>query len=231
MKYTKKINASVLKWSAMATMFVDHLGIMLAGKGIPVIAYYIMRGIGRLSFPIFCFLLVEGFRHTKSFPKYMVRIGIFAVLSEIPYDFLNCGRIFDPLQNNILFTFCIALLVLYLISKYLGRGTKGIVFSLLIVTAGIAVSYLLKLEYSYKCILISVFFYITGQGIQYTFYRNVAVTAVLLIDSSAVGLAAPLSLFLISGYNGEKGIFPKWFGYAFYPLHLMILGLIGTYIL
>ncbi len=221
-------NASILKCIAVFTMLIDHIGIMLAGTGVNMVVYSILRCVGRLAFPLFCFLLVEGFVHTRSCGKYILRIFLFAILSEIPYDLLNFGNFINLTHNNILFTFTIAIGMLFLLSKCVGKGTKGIVAAIIIVTVFAGLSVCFRTEYSWRCIFIVAFFYIARSNFM---MRNISVAAILLIDTSWVGLMALFALIPINGYNGEKGKFPKWIGYAFYPIHILILWSVDRFIL
>ena len=81
----KKISGYRLKYIALFSMFLDHIGVI--GKAfLSKNVYFLLRAVGRLSFPLFCFILAEGFFHTKNRKKYQQRLFIFALLSEIPYD-------------------------------------------------------------------------------------------------------------------------------------------------
>ena len=110
---TKKIglNSFWLKMIAITTMLIDHVGAVLLPQ------YPILRIIGRIAFPIFCFLLVEGFMHTHDVIRYMTRIGLFALISEIPFDLLFYGRILDGTHQNVFFTLFIGLVMLYYLTK------------------------------------------------------------------------------------------------------------------
>ena len=83
MSNNRIINASVLKWIAVITMLIDHVGVVFFPE------YSIIRWIGRISFPLFAFLICEGYRHTSNIWKYFLRLGIFAIISEIPYDIVK----------------------------------------------------------------------------------------------------------------------------------------------
>ncbi len=221
-------NASALKCIAIGIMLIDHIGIMLAGNGANTVVYSILRGTGRLAFPIFCFLLVEGFVHTHSCGKYILRLFLFAVASEIPYDLFNFGSVINLTHNNILFTFTIAVGMLFLISKCVGKGNKGLAAAIIIITACAGLSVFLRTEYSWRCIFIVAFLYIARTNFS---MRNISVAVMLLIDTSLIGLMSLFSLIFISGYNGEKGKFPKWAGYVFYPIHLLVLWSLDRFIL
>ena len=224
-----KINAAMLKWLAVITMITDHLAVMLM-ECIPTVMYYVMRGFGRLSFPIFCFLLVEGFVHTKSFSKYLIRMIVFAILSQIPYNILRYGNIVGGGYFNILFTFSVTLIVLYILSKCDMKKITGVLAGGISIAAGMTVAYMLNLEYSYKCILLAVIFYYTGIKIEHRMVKIIGAIAVLYIDCGLIGLVTPLSLIFIDAYNGEKGGFPKWLGYVFYPAHLFLFGMVKYYL-
>ena len=73
------MSTTVLKLIALLSMALDHTGAVLFPQA------QWMRIIGRLAFPIYCFCLVEGYRHTSSVPRYLARLGLFALLSEIPF--------------------------------------------------------------------------------------------------------------------------------------------------
>lgn len=121
------ISGSTLKLIAIITMLIDHIGAVVllrvlysdfAYAASPdrykllYNIYVIMRSIGRLAFPIFCFLLVEGFLHTRSVAKYAVRLTIFALVSEIPFDLSLHSQLFYVGHQNVFFTLLIGLLVM-----------------------------------------------------------------------------------------------------------------------
>lgn len=95
-----------LKIIAMVTMVIDHTGLSLFGRS-PTI-YIAMRIIGRLSFPIFAFLIAEGCRHTHNIRKYFLRLIVFAFISEIPFDLMISGEPFYLKDQNVYFTLAIA---------------------------------------------------------------------------------------------------------------------------
>ena len=98
-----------LKWIAVITMVIDHIGAVLFPGEL------ILRIIGRLSFPIFCFLLTEGFCHTHNRRAYMQRLGVFALVSEVPYDLTFHGKLLDLERQNIFFTLLLGVILLNLL--------------------------------------------------------------------------------------------------------------------
>lgn len=243
------MNTFRLKIIAIITMLIDHTGAVL----FPEPQYFWLRIIGRLSFPIFVFLLVEGFNHTRNVKKYLARLGIFALLSDIPfnlafYNSFNSGsdiRIDLPAafksadafktflikmisHQNIFFTLFLGLLAIYLMSLIEVKFRKQIFMSNLldaIITLVFSfVAILLRTDYDMFGILLIVAFYL--------FRGSKAILALSLITLSlalpdySIELIGLFSLIPIAFYNGQKGRNIKYLFYAFYPVHLLILFLI-----
>ena len=103
------MSAFTLKLLALVTMIIDHVGAIFFPQ------FIWLRYIGRLSMPIYAFLLVQGYMHTRNFNCYALRMGIFALLSEVPYDLLFQGTWLEFQRQNILFTFLTALFVMKLL--------------------------------------------------------------------------------------------------------------------
>ncbi|MBQ6875773.1 MAG: hypothetical protein IJN46_06025, partial [Lachnospiraceae bacterium] len=113
------LSADALKWIAMVTMFIDHLAYTSLNPYGPhyVEMYTVMRTIGRIAFPLYCFLLVEGFMHTGNYRRYVLRIGLFALLSEIPFDLALMDSVLEFRSNNVFFTLLAGLLLIWGISR------------------------------------------------------------------------------------------------------------------
>ncbi len=125
------MNRRVIQIIAYVTMMIDHLAASLALTWWNVWAdpaaynfYTFLRGVGRMAFPLFIFGLVNGTRHTRSLPKYILRIGIFAVISELPFDFALFGKVWTADHQNVMLTLLIGLLVLIIIRW--GTHQKGL---------------------------------------------------------------------------------------------------------
>ncbi len=155
-KKMKPITGTGLKIIAIITMFIDHFGAILyeafmdqyvkatelldsnsleyAARqdsiSIMALGYFILRMIGRMGFPIFVFLLIEGFEHTRNVKKYALNLLIFGIISELPFNLGFKGTLFAPQYQNVFFTLFLGLLSLitirYLTEKY--KGKKGLSF-------------------------------------------------------------------------------------------------------
>ena len=117
------IDGPVVKYIAVVTMFIDHFAYCFAHR-LPGAAVTVMRGIGRLAFPAFCLLLVQGFRHTRSVKNYGLRLAAAALLSEIPFDLMIFGKLWEPAGQNVIWTLLLSLGMLYAMDLAAQRGGK-----------------------------------------------------------------------------------------------------------
>ena len=228
----------VLKYIALATMTIDHIALVLLPRD--TLLYTAMRGIGRISFPLYCFLLVEGYRHTSSRKAYFTRLVLFSLLSEIPFDMalFHFPLIRTPSilfgHQNIFFTLAFAFLAMYLIDYYWFRN-QWIGFTGFILLGILAE--LLKFDYGLTGVLVAVIPFLCRKfrpDINPLFLSVLTVLPLFSPDSISgifVCLAVPCMFF----YNGQKGSplpngksFPgaKYLFYIYYPLHLFIISII-----
>lgn len=232
------ISGNGLKLFAAVTMVIDHIGAglvepywnkcyegavksasmeLLQTLGNVDLA---LRLVGRLSFPVFCFLLVEGFLHTRDWKKYAGRLFVFGLLSELPFDRLFFGSWFNPEHQNVYPTLFIALLVLVGYQRYVFDPLK----KYLVVLAGCGTAYLLRCDYDAFGILLVV--------VLYEFHGNKTMQALaggLMAGVQSISFwgASALAFIPIHMYNGKKGrLNLKYFFYWFYPVHLAVLCLI-----
>lgn len=251
------MNASKLKWIAIITMFIDHisctmleLGVMSTpwyihhqkGAGLPILILdIILRGIGRLAFPIFCFFIAEGYHRTRSVSKYFLRLLAFAIISEIPFDIAMNLRSFkhgilEFTYQNVGFTLLFGLIaiivwdsVIRLIKEHFHSEKHGRITAVFSYAAAILATIILcvgisyiRTDYGFLGMLTVLMFHIFYDN---TKLRNIMVSIVLLVNNP-FELPGLISLWLIGKYNGEKGNMPRYLLYAFYPAHLLLLGLI-----
>lgn len=229
------MTSSVLKLIAMITMVIDHVGIVFFPQ------YPVFRMIGRLSFPIFAFLISEGFYYTKNLKKYILRMTVFAVLTEPIYMLFSIGRIEFSFSNNhnVLFSFVLALLLLYFVKS--GIDKKGKLWFLWFVPAiaGLAVADLLYFSYgSYGMLMIIAFYLIKRANLNSSTQKNILITLALaatttlycLINNNTFQATAVFAAIPLWFYNGKKGFkMPKYLFYIFYPAHLLVLFLIAEF--
>lgn len=238
MNMKKGITGSTLKMIAIVTMLIDHIGAVLIERNLlyapdSSIAQMaqqpwfevdmVLRLIGRIAFPIFAFLLVEGITHTRDVKKYLFRLLIFGFVSEIPFDLAIFGRPVNMGYQNVFFTLFAAGVVLYFLEKYEGFTPQRRFLQLGIVILGMGAATLLKTDYSWIGVLLVV--------ILYVFRNNYVRRNVFGSLCVAFELTAPLAFVPIHYYNGERGWSMKYFFYCFYPGHLLILYLIGIFLL
>lgn len=216
-----------LKMIAIITMLIDHIGVVMIPSN--TTAYLIFRSIGRLAFPIFAFLIVEGFYHTRDVKKYLARLGIFALVSELPFDLAFYGNFYMGHQN-IFFTLFLGLLLIVLMKEVESKFSKkevllNLINSILIISFCV-IAFFLEVDYNFLGVLLIVAFYL------FRGHKILLVLSLLIIFGAILGgisVLATLSMAFIAIYNGKKGKSMKYFFYTFYPAHLLILFLISKY--
>ncbi len=225
----KILDSSMLKLIAIITMLIDHAAlILLSGTefatspllslgGKQITLYFILRKIGRLAFPIFCFLVTEGFIHTKNFKKYLLNLSLFALISEIPFDLMVGGKFLYLGKQNIYFTLALGVIALWVIKNTENNLKKFVLLALIL-----AVAIVLKVDYGYRGVMLIILIHVLR--------NSPAVQAALALPMLSGGYAALCAFVPINMYNGKRGFikgkFLKYFFYAFYPLHIICLLLI-----
>ena len=230
----KDISAATLKWIALVTMTIDHFaasglfdrlayGEVWFGQWGDV-GYMTMRVIGRLAFPIYCFLLTEGFRYTHSRKGYALRLGLFALISEIPFDIATMGTIWNAWHQNVFFTLLFGLLALMLADPLYQRGEQGKAF--FIVLGFALAAELLRTDYGFFGVaVIAAMHFLRERTVE-----KYLLTAGLLIGAGTLEVAALPAFGLMHCYNGRQGQQSKVLRllfYWYYPLHLLVFGLVG----
>lgn len=216
------MNIFLLKTIALISMIIDHYGVIFHDG---VFAY---RIIGRLAFPIYAFLLVEGYSHTKNVKKYAKRLLLFALISEVPFDLAFYNGI-SLTHQNIFFTLFIGLMMMY----FLDNQDKYNLDTLSILSLGIFAAIFLFVDYNFLGIVyILAFFYTRDMDSPKKIFKvAVAIFMVNLLTFSSIQHFSILSLPLLYFYNGKLGPQNKFIQILFYiayPLHLIIFYLIQT---
>ncbi len=225
------ISGSTLKWIAVLSMLIDHIGAILIGPytydgGFSVL-YYTCRLIGRIAFPIYCFLLVEGFLHTRHLANYCLRLALFALISEIPFDLAFRGTLFAWNYQNVFFTLLIGLLTISCMNRMEISLRHAPAVCLLgriaVLASGMACAWYLKTDYAQTGVLSIAVFYLLRTN---KLYASLG-ACVCLNYLSGLEISAFASVPLIQFYNGSRGAHLKYFFYLFYPLHLLILAVLA----
>lgn len=222
----QKINGAQLKYIAFASMFIDHFNKaiitpFLTGSGPLNLITAIFDILGRIAFPIFCFFIVEGFFKTKSRRKYLRNLLIFAIISEIPYDMFQSAVFINTWSQNILWGLALGLFTIMVIDKLKEKIKKRplrIFVSIIIVALSSLGSMLISADYEYYAIIIIYIYYL--------FYDKRLLASGLGYLVIIKEIYAILGFATVLLYNGEKGKQNKTFNYLFYPVHLLILGII-----
>ncbi|MBQ3276528.1 MAG: hypothetical protein IJH47_05670 [Oscillospiraceae bacterium] len=217
------LDGTALKIIAMASMILDHVG----DNFFPGQLW--MRALGRIAMPIFAFCVAEGFIHTRDRGRYLRRMGVFALVSEIPFDLVTAGKVLEFSHQNILVTFFWAILALICYEKILSGGRSAGRTALgAVVLAGAALASL-PLGMDYNLLAVGMIFLFTLLRNKTLPFRNLAVMAYhALLRNVGIywfGLLGFLPLFL---YNGKRGRGLKWLFYVFYPGHLLAIYLLRT---
>ena len=237
-----KIETTSFSLHIMAMMFMlcDHLW------GTSIVSYDIFTCIGRLTFPIFAFLIVEGYFHTSNLKKYVKRLLLFAIISEIPFNLVMGSSVFFPIHQNVLWSFLISIGLIHWNEK---AKEKQIWKRVLIGIATFCIAYIggiiTFVDYYNAGILMTLTFYffrgkkwwnylgqlicmwyvnselLGGYGYEFVLAGNTH-----FIPRQAIAL---LALIPIWQYNGKQGYHSKKMQYAyyvFYPLHILVLGIV-----
>lgn len=232
-----KLNRNIIKYIAAATMFIDHIGMFFVPVSSPL--GFLMRIIGRLTAPIMCMFLAEGYIYTSSKKKYGLRLLVFAVISQFAYAFSHDFSLLTA-DFNMIFTLFLCFVILLAYDKI-----KNEFFRFASIAACVAVSYFCDWGIIAPMWVLTFYIYRYNKEKQTLVFSAVSVLHVLscvifsIINGShwygelwqlGVFLFIPF-IYLYDGANGKKSAFSKWFFYIFYPLHLVVLGCIDRFLI
>lgn len=234
------LSSTFLHIFAMAVMFLDH------AYAIGLCNALWMNCVGRLAFPIFSFMLVEGYFHTRSVRRYALRLLAAAVVSELPFNLLAGGGWLYPFHQNVMWTLLISLGAIHLgeLARKQGNVLLRMFTAAFTVVGGYILGTLLMVDYYGVGVLsVLVFYFLRGDGwlrkmgqLAGMYYLNCEMLGSQLLPLTAFGVAihlpvqgfAILALIPIWLYRGRQGYHARWLQrlyYAFYPLHLALLAL------
>jgi len=237
------LSMAALHILAMVFMLFDHLWATVLSN------YQWLTWIGRLAFPIFAFMLVEGYFHTSSLRRYTLRLFLFALISEIPFNLMVANSIIYPFHQNIMWTLLMGLGVIHLNER--ARQTHRIWVQILIgilsALGGYLLGYLTMTDYFGVGVITPLVFYFfrgrkwwsfVGQ-LLVLYYLNVEILSGLYFEVSLFGMEfnivqqglALFALIPIWLYRGRQGHHSKAFQYAcyaFYPVHILLVYLLSA---
>lgn len=226
----KKLSNAQLKYIAFISMFIDHFNKSMIypnlDSGKLLYLSNIFDILGRIAFPLFAFMLVEGFYRTHSRWHYLGNLLLFGVISEVPFDLFTTKELMNWRWNNVMFTLAFMLVTIWIVDvirEKIGDEKKWLWFliSIPVVAIMCLLAMFCSLDYDYNGILMSYFFYL---------FRNHPFPRILFGYLSVVKEPwVLLGLGLTLTYNGERGKQSKLLNYLFYPVHLLILGLLRFY--
>lgn len=227
------LSGSWLKVLALLSMTCDHVAALvlrhaedfavqlpLSGDDIHSL-YFLLRSVGRLAFPLFAFLVVEGFLHTRSRSRYGLGLFVFALMSVVPWHLARYGRLFTLGSQNVLFTLLLGFLALCAVRRWEEGQLPSLRLAAVLFTLLVAAR-LLHTDYGY----LGVGFILSLYVLRHSPALQAAVGFCILPVRWKAGLAfIPINLY--NGHRGFiKGPIAKYAFYAFYPLHLLLLYLI-----
>ena len=223
------ISSSTLKIIAMISMLIDHIAYILIAPAVRVngpdssiyTLYRAMRGVGRIAFPIYCFLLTEGFFKTHDRKKYAFRLLLFALISEIPYNLAFYGSLRYSGHSNVFFSLLLGFIMMSLMEEakkhFQDFRIVVMIYLAAFAACGVCAEWI-QCEYGIKGIIAIALLYLFRMSKE----EQMIVGCVAFCWEPAALFAFPL----IALYNGKRGSNLKYVFYAFYPMHILFLYLI-----
>lgn len=224
--------AVTIKWIAIAAMLIDHI----AWAFIPTLSFWgqVMHIIGRITAPIMCFFLAEGYHYTHNIQTYARRLFLFALLSHIPFVYFERGIPFSLTPLNVLYSLFLGLLGIWVWDK-----VKNCTLCTFLILGLCLIS--LQADWPVFDVLVPICFYkyrgnlvmqvnclfVASAGM-FMYYTLPALLNGQPFYGQFFQFGVLLSVPLLAAYNGTSGVcshFDKWFFYIFYPAHLLLLAI------
>jgi len=244
-KFRIEITSAALHIMAMLFMLCDHLwGTIVPGNDW-------LTCVGRLAFPIFAFMIVEGYFHTRDLKKYVCRMLIFALITELPFNLAIGGTFFYPVHQNVLWTFLIAIGLIYLNERARGMGKLWLSILVGVGTSvlGAAVGLLIMADYYHVGVLTVLVFYFFRQRKWWSYLGQLICLWYLhfemlggfgyvlelfgrefFLPRQGLAILALIPIWLYRGRQGYYNKVMKQIYYWFYPAHLAVLWIISLFL-
>lgn len=239
------LSAAALHILAMAFMLMDHLWATL----LPAQEW--LTCVGRIAFPIFAFMAVEGYFHTHNLKKYLLRMLIFAVISEVPFDLMYGGTWFYPVHQNVIWTLMMGLAGIHLMETVRKKKSTFVyilVSAIVVILGGLLGTLSMVDYYGIGVLTVFIFYFFRGRKwwcllgqMLALYWVNVELLGGLMYPIRLFGMEfelcqqglALLALLPIWLYRGRQGYHSKpfqYFCYAFYPIHMLVIVLVLNFI-
>ena len=217
----------VLKIIAIISMFLDHVR-----YAVPVVEDFAAMYLGRIAFPLFAFFISEGYIHTKNVKKYFLRLIIFALISQIPFMLFRT-LVGEWKLLNVIVTLILGLLAIFIYDK----GEDKFI-SLILVGCIVYSGSILRVDYSWYGVITVFIMYLfknkkillfIAYSIILIIYYEINGVSFLVTQNLISYIFCLISVLLTFTYNGKQGKKMTYFFYMFYPVHMLIIYLIGVY--
>ena len=179
--------------------------------------------------PLFAFLLVEGFQRTANFAKYLIRVGIVAVISELPYNLAYGGRLFDLSNRNPVFGLFVCLVMLYFYTRYEEKGLKNFAMKALITAAAFLWCVMLNIEHGIcLVIMVAMLWFARSKSNERAVLGFCSAMVCTLFNMYYIGSC--MAFIMLHRYDEERGEQNEKLNYAFYPAVLLIVGVAALFL-
>ncbi|MBE6924288.1 MAG: hypothetical protein E7466_03495 [Ruminococcaceae bacterium] len=213
----------------MSTIYGTEFGMATIGA--------ILQLISICAVPLFCFLLVEGVQHTKCYWKYFLRVLGLAVVCEVPYDLIFCKKAFYWGSQNPVLGLAVAMVMLYIIKSYAGKGIKSVLINIVaVVMAATWVDIIHVAEGLPIIFIVATFWFARKKKAAQIFVGAIVICMCSMLSLDPKNpvenldyLLAPMAVVLLQFYNGEPGEGNKLINYAAYPAIMMACWLIARF--
>ena len=228
------MNRQQIKLLAITATTIDHIAFIFVKPDTAL--YYVMRLIGRMTAPIMTFMLVEGFRYTRSRSRYLLRLVAFALISQPFYIRMLFGHaqasVLEYLTHwNVIFTLAVALLSLMLLESQISAAPR-------LILVGVCISLAQFGDWSYMIPVWAIIFYVfrddQKKRTMIFMLTSLAMTHILVLSNAESALTLsyqfgtllallPIRLYIGKRGSGKQGVASKWLYYIYYPLHMALL--------